>query len=241
MIRLDLCLVRRGLARSRSHARQLIEAGRVTVPGATSVKPALLVSADQIVSVVSDPYVSRGAHKLIGALDQSGMAVPPRVVDVGASTGGFTQVLLERGATTVFALDVGHNQLNPLVASDRRVIRRDGINARQMGLADLDGRPVDLAVMDLSFISLRLVLPAVIELVTVGGSLLTLVKPQFEVGRSGLDQHGVVKDEQLAQASVDAVATTAAVNGCHLVWSGRSVLVGEHGNQEYFCWFQRRR
>jgi|GEM_PF-1229511 len=237
-MRLDLALVARGLARSRSHARQMLEAGRVTLDGVVAVKPAALVGDGAVIGVEPDPYVSRAAHKLLGALDESGVAVSGRVVDAGASTGGFTQVLLERGATAVYAVDVGHDQLAPGVRADPRVIAIEGLNLRELALADVGGLPVDLVVADVSFISLTLLLDRLFAVLTPAGSALVLVKPQFEVGRAQLDSHGVVIGEPARVGAVENVVACARRLGWNLVWSAPSVLTGEKGNREVFCLFR---
>ena len=237
-MRLDLALVARGLARSRSHARQLIEAGRVEIPGVGTVRASAQISDDAQVRVDVDPYVSRAAYKLIHALDDCGLDVAGRVLDAGASTGGFTQVLLERGASQVYAVDVGHDQMAEVVRQDPRVVATEGFNVRALGLAQVDDEPVDLVVADLSFISLRLVLGPLFGVLRRDGAALVLVKPQFEVGRAGLDAHGVVVSEQARVKAVDAVVADAAGLGWALAWSGPSRLPGEKGNQEVFCLFR---
>ncbi len=236
-MRLDLALVDRGLARSRSHARQLIDAGAVALDGGRPGKPSTQVTPDTAIQVVEDPYVSRAAHKLIHALDASGLRVPDRVLDAGASTGGFTQVLLERGAKRVYAVDVGHGQMAASVRGDPRVVNREGLNLRELTLADVDGQAVDLAVADVSFISLTLVLAPILSVLAADGQALLLVKPQFEVGRAGLDSHGVVRDESVRRQAVAAVVGRAAALGWDLVWQSESGLPGQDGNREIFCLF----
>jgi len=230
--RLDLALVEAGHAYSRHRAQQAIAAGRVRVNGVLALKPAQAVSPGDAIAVEDEPWVSRAAHKLLGALDDSALAVPARCLDAGASTGGFTQVLLSRGAERVYAVDVGHGQLAPPVAGDPRVVAREGVNAKNLTLADLDGQPVGLTVADLSFISLGLVLPALLPLTT--DDALVLVKPQFEVGRERLGSSGVVRDEALRIAAVDGVAAAAVALGWREAWRGVSHLPGAHGNVEYF-------
>jgi len=167
-------------------------------------------------------------------LDDSGLVVPGRCLDVGASTGGFTQVLLTRGATRVYAVDVGHDQTAAQVAEDSRVTLREGLNAKDLVLGDLDGAPVGLAVADLSFISLTAVLPALLPLIEPSGHALLLVKPQFEVGRAELPSSGVVRDAAARQAAVDNVAHAASELGWCEQWRGPSRLPGAHGNVEFF-------
>ena len=232
--RLDLELVTRGLARSRSQAQALISAGQVKVDGEVVRRAAVAVSPAALVEARSDPYVSRGAHKLAGALDDLGLAVPARALDAGSSTGGFTQVLLERGCRQVVAVDVGTGQLAEPLRTDPRVLLFEQTNLRELTLTHVDQQPVDLVVADVSFISLTLLLRPLTAVTAPEGTLLLLVKPQFEVGRERLGPGGVVRDDNLRRAAVDRVAAAAEDLG----WSARasvpSRVVGESGNQEYF-------
>jgi 23S rRNA (cytidine1920-2'-O)/16S rRNA (cytidine1409-2'-O)-methyltransferase len=234
MTRLDLELVARGLARSRTQAHALIDAGRVTVDGTVVRRAATAVSPAAVVAAQTDPYVSRGAHKLIGALDDLGLAVPARALDAGSSTGGFTQVLLERGCAEVVAVDVGRGQLVEPLRSDPRVRLLEQTNLRDLTLAHVEHRPVALVVADVSFISLTLLLRPLTDVTAPDGVLLLLVKPQFEVGRERLGPGGVVREESLRRAAVDGVVAVAADLG----WPARATVpsrvVGESGNQEYF-------
>lgn len=233
--RLDLELVHRGLARSRTAAQAAVAHGTVLVNGVPAVKPAQPVGPDDVVELTTaDPWVSRAARKLIGALDDSATAVPGRVLDAGASTGGFTQVCLARGAERVYAVDVGHGQLAPELRDDRRVVVWERTNLRDLALQHVDGEPVDLVVADVSFISLRLLLEPLFAVLAPAGEALLLVKPQFEVGRSGLDHHGVVRDQRLRAGSVERVVADAAALGRPASWTGPSRLPGENGNQEFF-------
>ena len=209
------------------------------IEGVVQVKPATQVESDTLIEVHQDPYVSRAAHKLIHALDSCGMQVSGRALDAGASTGGFTQVLLERGAALVYAVDVGHDQMAESVRLDPRVIVEEGVNLRDLTLEHVGGEPVDLVVADVSFISLRLIVDRLFSVLRADGSALVLVKPQFEVGRSGLDSHGVVVDERTRLQAVEAVVDRARELGWSLAWSGPSALTGEKGNQEVFCLFGR--
>lgn len=246
--RLDAELVRRGLARSRGRASELVAAGRVTVGGAVARKPSQPVHDSDTVDVepASGPeYVSRAAHKLAGALDALAELVPgalmvsgARCLDAGASTGGFTQVLLERGAAHVLAVDVGHRQIADVVAQDARVTVREGTNVRDLTPADV-GAPPDLVVGDLSFISLTLVVPVLLALTAQGGNLLLLVKPQFELGRDRLGASGVVSSPALRQECVLAVAATATDAGAVVRAVVPSALPGPSGNHEYFLWLVR--
>lgn len=235
MSRLDLELVQRGLARSRTAAQAAVAHGTVLVNGVTASKPAQPVGPHDLVELTApDPWVSRAAHKLIGALEDTATAVPARVLDAGASTGGFTQVCLARGAERVYAVDVGHGQLAPGVRADPRVVVWERTNLRDLTLRQVGGEPVGLVVADVSFISLRLLLPPLLAVLAEEGEALLLVKPQFEVGRSGLDGHGVVRDDRLRTESVERVVADAAALGRPTVWSGPSRLPGENGNQEFF-------
>jgi 23S rRNA (cytidine1920-2'-O)/16S rRNA (cytidine1409-2'-O)-methyltransferase len=246
-LRLDAELVRRGLARSREHAADLIRAGRVTVGGVTAGKPATSVGTDAAVVVVAgsreDPaYASRGGHKLAGALDifaRDGLSVEGRsAVDAGASTGGFTDVLLRRGAARVVAVDVGYGQLAWDLRQDSRVTVLDRTNVRDLTVEAVDG-PVDLVVADLSFISLTTVLPALTQLVVADGDHALMVKPQFEVGRARLGKGGVVRDLDLRVDAVVTVAQRALSLGLGVRGVCASPLPGPSGNAEYFVWLRR--
>lgn len=241
-VRLDQVLVRRGLARSRGQAADAIRSGRVSINGRTARKPSDPVEAEDQVEVEgAGHYVSRGAHKLLDALTDSGMPVHGRALDAGASTGGFTQVLLERGAEVVFAVDVGHGQLVESVRDDPRVRVHEGLNLRDLTLDDVDGEPVDLIVGDVSFISLRLLLAPLLAVLTPEGRALLLVKPQFEVGRGGLDSRGVVRSETVRLRCVDRVAAAAEELGWTEQWRGVSRTPGTSGNVEYFLLLGRSR
>lgn len=225
------------MARSREHARELIESGSVRVRGTVALKPATQVDqADPVIvdSGVEDTYVSRGAHKLIGALDAfADIDLRHRdCLDAGASTGGFTQVLLERGAARVLAVDVGYGQLAWSVRSDPRVHSLERTNVRTLAAADVPFRP-SLIVADLSFIPLRLVLPALVEVALPGADLLLMVKPQFEVGRESVGD-GVVRDPALRESAVLGVAEAARECGLEVWGVAASPLPGPRGNVEYF-------
>lgn len=234
-MRLDLELVRRGLVRSRTAARAAIAAGFVDVNGSPATKPSQPAThADAIVVTAADPWVSRAAHKLLGALTDSATTVPTRVLDAGASTGGFSQVCLAAGARRVYAVDVGHAQLAPELRADPRVVVWERTNLRELTLDHVEGLPVGLVVADVSFISLRLLLAPMLSVLEADGTALLLVKPQFEVGRRGLDGHGVVRDDGLREAAVRRVSEDATRLGWRPVWSGPSRLAGENGNREVF-------
>jgi 23S rRNA (cytidine1920-2'-O)/16S rRNA (cytidine1409-2'-O)-methyltransferase len=235
--RVDAELVRRGLARSRQQAAELIGAGRVSIDGMPAAKPAtaIAVSANLIVEGTGErSWVSRGAHKLIGALDVFGLSVDGRrCLDAGASTGGFTEVLLDRGAREVVAVDVGYGQLAWSLRSDERVTVVERTNVRELTADAIDG-PVDLVVADLSFISLGTVLPALTSCATVDADIVPMVKPQFEVGKERVGAGGVVSDPGLRADAVLAVAARAAELHWHTVAVTASPLPGPSGNVEYF-------
>lgn len=239
--RLDAELVRRGLARSREQAAELIDAGRVRVGGQTATKAATGVDAATPVVVATDSgpsYVSRGGHKLAGALEAFGYdPAGKRVLDAGASTGGFTDVLLQRGAAHVVAVDVGYGQLAWSLQSDDRVTVIDRTNVRTLSL-DVVGAPVDLVVADLSFIPLGLVLPALVACCAPGADLLPMVKPQFEVGRERLPAGGVVRDPEHRAEAVRRVAEQAATLGLGVQGVTASPLPGPSGNVEFFLWLR---
>jgi 23S rRNA (cytidine1920-2'-O)/16S rRNA (cytidine1409-2'-O)-methyltransferase len=235
--RLDAELVRRGLARSRQQAAELIEQGRVVVRGVPAGKPATVVDRDTPVTVQradEREWASRGAHKLIGALDAFGVDVTGlRCLDAGASTGGFTDVLLDRGAAEVVAVDVGYGQLVWRLRSDERVRVHDRTNVRALEPAAIGGQ-VALTVADLSFISLRTVLPALVACTADDGELLPMVKPQFEVGKARLGAGGVVRTPELRLAALTEVAAAARKLGLVVRGAVASPLPGPSGNLEYF-------
>lgn len=242
--RLDAELTRRGLARSREHAQALIAEGRVRVDGTLATKAATQVEGAAALVVAASgegpDYVSRGAHKLLGALaafDAAGTLVTGRhALDAGASTGGFTEVLLRRGAAHVVAVDVGYGQLAWPLRQDERVTVMDRTNVRALTADDLPYRP-DLVVSDLSFISLRLVIPVLVAVSTADADLVLMVKPQFEVGREALAAQGsggVVRDPALRAAAVLDVARSAQVLGWGAAGVVASPLPGPSGNVEYF-------
>ena len=244
--RLDAELVRRGLARSREHASELIGAGRVKVSGAVATKPATGVTTDVALVVADDPqrpdYVSRGGHKLAGALAAFGPAglevEGRRCLDAGASTGGFTDVLLRHGARQVVAVDVGYGQLAWSLQQDDRVVVHDRTNVRELDL-DLIGERVDLVVGDLSFISLGLVLEALLAVTADDGDLVLMVKPQFEVGKERVGKGGVVREPELRAEAVIGVAAAASARGWGARMVATSPLPGPSGNVEFFLWLRR--
>jgi 23S rRNA (cytidine1920-2'-O)/16S rRNA (cytidine1409-2'-O)-methyltransferase len=245
--RLDAELVRRGLARSREQAVELIAAGRVSVGGQVAGKPATQVETSAAIVVAGDgavdDYVSRGAHKLAGALAAFGPrgleVARRRCLDAGASTGGFTDVLLRAGAREVVAVDVGYGQLAWRLRTDPRVVVVDRTNVRDLTLNQIAGEPVELVVGDLSFISLTLVLPALARCAVPGADFVLMVKPQFEVGRERLGSGGVVRDPALHAEAVRTVAAAASAQGLGVLGVTASPLPGPSGNVEYFLWLRR--
>lgn len=239
--RLDVALTERGLASSRTRAAQLVADGLVTIDSEPVSKPSVRVAEHQVLQVAaSDHYVGRAAHKLNAALDAFQVGVTGRnALDVGASTGGFTQVLLERGAAQVIALDVGHDQLAPSIRGDARVNVLEGVNARYLTaaqLTELVGRPVDidLVVVDVSFISLRQVLPAVADSVRPDSDFVVLIKPQFEVGRTGIKE-GIVTNAELRADAVAGVLWAAWDLGLGTAGLIASPIAGSAGNKEYLA------
>lgn len=241
--RLDAELVRRGLARSREHAGSLISDGMVTVRGIPAGKAATGVCADTSIVVRDDDpgWASRGAYKLLGALGEfepAGLSVMGRrCLDAGASTGGFTDVLLSRGAGEVVAADVGRGLLDWRLRTDDRVMVVERTNVRSLR-PEVIGGPVELLVADLSFISLGLVLPAFVGCVAAEANLVLMVKPQFEVGKNRLGSGGVVRDPVLREEALLTVLTTGEKLGLRAAGAVASPLPGPSGNVEYFAWFR---
>ena len=242
--RLDAELVRRGLARSREHAAELVTAGRVIVAGQVAGKSATQVGPDAPIVVQdlsAEPgYASRGGRKLAGALAAfPGLAVAGRrCLDAGASTGGFTDVLLRAGAAQVVAVDVGYGQLAWRLRSDPRVSVLDRVNVRQLMPEQVAPAP-GLVTADLSFISLALVLPALVDCASPDADFVLMVKPQFEVGKGRVGAGGVVRDPGLRAAAVARVAAAAAESGLGVAGISASPLPGPAGNVEYFLWLRR--
>lgn len=240
--RLDAELVRRGLSRSRDQASELIAAGAVKVAGVVATKVATQV--DDSISIVvdesaADPWVSRGAHKLIGALDAFGVPVAGRcALDAGISTGGFTQVLLSRGVSHVVGVDVGYGQVAWAVRNDPRVTVMERTNIRSITISELPYKP-ELIVADLSFISLTVVLPALVGIARPDTDMLVMVKPQFEVGKDQVGTGGVVRDPFLRAEAVMSVATSAWEWGWGTAGVVASPLPGPQGNVEYFLWLRK--
>jgi 23S rRNA (cytidine1920-2'-O)/16S rRNA (cytidine1409-2'-O)-methyltransferase len=233
--------VRRGLAPTRERAREEIAAGRVTVAGAPADKPARMVSTAEPLDLAGPParFVGRGGEKLVAALERFAIEVDARrALDAGASTGGFTDCLLQRGASEVVAVDVGYGQLDLALRRDPRVRVMERTNVRSLTLADVGGEPVPLVVADLSFISLRTVAPALLSLAAAGADLVVLVKPQFEAGRAEANRgHGVIRDPEVWRTVLEQVVRTFAAGGAHLRHLMASPLLGAEGNAEFLAHF----
>ncbi|WP_029041972.1 TlyA family RNA methyltransferase [Cucumibacter marinus] len=237
--RLDVALEKRGLARSRARAADAIRRGTVMVNGRAALKPGQNVTeADEI--TIADPasrYVSRAALKLIAGLDAAGIGVEGRIcLDLGASTGGFTQVLIERGAARVFAVDVGHDQLDPEVAENPSVIELEGTDARNLTRSEIPDPP-DLLVCDASFISLEKLLPAALALCAARAEAVLLIKPQFEVGRENVGKGGIVRDRTAIDAAVSRVIGFMAEKGWRHLITAPSPIDGGDGNTEFIAAF----
>lgn len=233
--RLDQVLVARGLVHSRARAADLVRRGAVRVAGEVATKPGQLVAADAplCVDAAANAYVARSGAKLVAALDAFQLDPSGRVaLDIGASTGGFTQVLLERGARSVYAVDVGRDQLHPSLRADVRIVSLEGRDARSLAASDF-AEPPQALVADVSFISLEQVLPGPLELVTRDGWLVALVKPQFEVGRAAVGKRGVVKEALAAEKAVQRVAALLEDKGWRVRGNIVSPLAGKEGNVEW--------
>jgi len=234
--RLDVALIDLGLAPSRERARALILAGKVTVNGQVVSKAGTPIDVDATVQLAAPdhPYVGRGGVKLASALDAFGLDPSGRrALDVGASTGGFTDVLLQRGAASVVALDVGHGQLDWRLRNDPRVVVKEGVNARALTREDVP-HDVTLVTIDVSFISLRLILPALVPFLTRGADVVALVKPQFEAGRDEVGKHGLVTDAAVHDAVIARVTEAAESLGFTRLAVAPSAITGATGNQEFF-------
>ena len=240
-VRLDALLVERGLAASRERARALVLAGQVRVNGMVVSKAGTAVAADADVALIQPdhPYVGRGGLKLAHALDTWALPVTGRdALDIGASTGGFTDVLLRRGARSVIALDVGHGQLDWRLRNDPRVVVLEGVNARAIAPATLP-HLVDIVTIDVSFISLRLVLPPVSALLRPGADVIALVKPQFEAGRDEVGRKGLVTDPAVHDRVLAEIGEAAAAAGLRRIGTTPSPITGATGNQEFLVHFRR--
>jgi len=238
VVRIDRLLVDRGLVASRERARRLVMAGAVLVGDRPVTKPGTEVAADAVVRLrgTESPYVSRGGEKLVGALDVFGVDVRDAVaLDVGASTGGFTDCLLQRGARRVYAVDVGYGQLAWTLRQDARVVVLERTNARHLEAGMLPERP-GLAAVDVSFISLAKILPAVTRVLAPGATIMALVKPQFEAGRGRVGKGGVVRDPAVRAEAVRSVRDVAGTLGLDVRGEAESALPGPKGNREVFLW-----
>lgn len=240
-MRLDIFLTEGGYVDSRTDAKNFIVEGQVEVNGRVITKPAYDVSGDEVISVdkSSKKYASRGGFKLEGALDA--FEVDPSgalAIDIGASSGGFTDCLLKRGATHVIAVDSGSGQMVEVLRNDSRVTVVENFNARYMSPDDFEYTPT-LAVMDVSFISAKLIFPAVANILAPSGDYICLIKPQFEVGRSGLNKKGIVKNDTLRENARDEVVSFAACCGFELLGLIESPILGGDGNTEYLAHFRK--
>jgi 23S rRNA (cytidine1920-2'-O)/16S rRNA (cytidine1409-2'-O)-methyltransferase len=234
-LRADMFLVRNGYAKSRAEAQSAIRSGRLKVNGEVVTKPSRVLDPDAAIEYAPlHPYVSRGALKLIAALDRFELSPKGLVcLDIGASTGGFTEVLLERGAAKVYAVDVGHQQMHPRIRASERVVSRDGVNARALTRAEVPEPPLAV-VADVSFIGLKLALPPALSLAGPGAWLVALVKPQFEVGRFQVGKGGIVKDGEARAAAVTAIAEWIGDQpGWSVAGHMESPIEGGDGNREY--------
>jgi 23S rRNA (cytidine1920-2'-O)/16S rRNA (cytidine1409-2'-O)-methyltransferase len=239
--RADLLLVARGLFDSRAKARAAIEAGGVSVDGRLVSKPSEMIdAASEIAASAAHPWVGRGGLKLAHALELWDVSVAGRtVIDVGASTGGFTQVCLAAGARRVFAVDVGRGQLHPSLEGDPRVVNLEATDARDLTRAQI-ADPAELIVSDVSFIGLAKALPAALALAAEGADLICLVKPQFEVGPAAVGKGGLVKDAGARQAALDAVVAWLEASGWSVQATAESPIAGGDGNREYLLWARTR-
>jgi 23S rRNA (cytidine1920-2'-O)/16S rRNA (cytidine1409-2'-O)-methyltransferase len=238
--RLDRLLVSRGLAPTREKAQAMILAGLVAVGGRRADKPGMAVADDAEVTVSGPehPFVSRGGVKLAAALDHFGIDAAGKIgLDVGASTGGFTDCMLQRGAARVYAVDVGHGQLDARLRGDSRVVVLEKVNARYLSAAEVPEK-ADLGAVDVSFISLRLVLPAVVPLLAPGATLVCLVKPQFEAGRAEVPRGGVVRSDETKRRVVAEVEALGPGLGLAVLGSVPSPIRGARGNEEFLVGFR---
>ena len=242
-MRLDVSLCERGLSASRTEAKELIISAKVTVNGKTVIKPSYDVLDSDAITLVGEGrrYVSRGGLKLEGAIEMFGLDVSGALaLDVGASSGGFTDCLLRHGAKHVIAVDSGFGQLAESLRRDERVTSVENYNARFMNLSDLEYSP-SLAVMDVSFISATLIIPAVYSVLSDNGEFILLIKPQFEVGRAGIGKGGIVKDEALRKKALSDVVEFAERCGFKFIASAKSPIEGGDGNIEYLARFRKER
>lgn len=241
VVRLDVALLERDLTDSRSKAQRLIEDGKVSVNGVTVTKASTKVCCDDVITADrGDGYVSRGAYKLVGAFEQfaaAGLrsAQGLRCLDIGASTGGFCDVLLRNDVAQVIALDVGHGQLDPKIAHDDRIVEMSGVNIRDVYVDDLPYRP-EMIVSDVSFISLTYVIPVIARIAAPQAQIVLLVKPQFEVGKGNLGKNGIVEGQELREQALSSVVACAERNGLDVRATTVSPIEGTHGNIEYLLY-----
>jgi len=236
--RLDKVIKQRRLIRSRSRAQRMIAAGRVKVDGRILTRPGHSIDSEAEIEITSfEQYVSRGGDKLEAALEQFRIDPKHRIcLDIGASTGGFTDCLLQQGAAKVYAIDVGHDQLHPRLRRHPKVVVREGLNARYLELQDID-EPVDLVTIDVSFISLKLILPSLVEILAPGGEIVALVKPQFEVGKEKLPTDGVVKNDADRDAALEGIRQfIESDTPWTIIGAMKSPFEGEKGNVEVFLY-----
>jgi 23S rRNA (cytidine1920-2'-O)/16S rRNA (cytidine1409-2'-O)-methyltransferase len=239
--RLDVALVERGIVDSRSKAQSLIMARRIKVNSEFADKAGLNVVDDDVLEIVAleHPWVGRGGIKLAHALTQFAISLDGRIcVDVGASTGGFTDVMLQNGAVKVYAIDVGYGQLDQKLRNDPRVVNREKVNARYLTRDDFED-PISFASIDVSFIPLKLILPAVVASLTSPFDIVALIKPQFEVGKGEVGKGGIVRDEAKRQGAVDGVKGVASELGLEVLRIIESPVKGMEGNVEYLMWCRR--
>jgi 23S rRNA (cytidine1920-2'-O)/16S rRNA (cytidine1409-2'-O)-methyltransferase len=239
--RLDVALTERGLVETRSRAQALIMARRVTVNERCVDKPGTAIAADDELRVVAldHPWVGRGGIKLAHAVEEFGIGLEGRTcLDIGASTGGFTDVMLKSGAARVYAVDVGYGQIDASLRNDPRVVNRERVNARYLSAHDFD-EPIHFVSIDVSFIPLKLILPAVVEILAPGGEIVALIKPQFEVGRADVGKGGIVRDVTKREAAVAAVRATLEHLGFAIEGLIESPIKGAEGNVEYLVYARR--
>lgn len=235
--RIDVLLTEKGLVRSRTQAAELITLGNVLVDGVVIKKPSTTISLESRIEIKNKPqYVGRGGQKLAHALETFNVDVRGRTaLDIGASTGGFTDCLLQHGACKVYAVDVGHDQLVPEIKNDERVVSMEGVDIRSVPLPE----KTDLAVVDVSFISVKNIFPVLVNHLKNEGEAIVLIKPQFEVGKGKLGKGGVVKDEKLRETVVREVIETAQGVNLSLVATADSPILGGSGNKEYLAYFKK--
>lgn len=241
VVRLDVALLERGLTDSRSKAQRLIADGKVSVNGVAVTKASAKVGGDDVIAADrGDVYVSRGAYKLVGAFERFAdvglrSVQGLRCLDIGASTGGFCDVLLRNDAAQVIALDVGHGQLDPKIAHDDRIIEMSGVNIRDVYAEDLPYRP-EMIVSDVSFISLTYVIPVIARIAAPQAQIVLLVKPQFEVGKGNLGKNGIVESQELRERALKDIVACAESNGLDVRATTVSPIEGTHGNIEYLLY-----